>query len=508
MKTSLQVLRCQLLSVLAFLALPAGLVSSAQELYLSHTPQDSVYMAVTHSSPLSSPKPPPLDWHQDGSSSGEWSPKGMQPTNALLPTAALPPLHLHRLAQTSNLAREDPPSYDRVTPNTVSTGSHVNHPKEPSSDVVNRSLMHKLVRAHNPVTVSTNQASSSNSPKFPNAEMPNIDVESAAIGAPSPLAPASLSGADKGDALDANHTGPQKLSVEELGQWYDPRLQPPSSLSVDADAARGLKLRKHAVGSPHHAITLREVHGVDEPPTAQLVVTVKSPPQNQTFTASSTLSTETGVTTQNLTLTPATRTAANDITTVESQSQGSVQGNSTDLLGNATATAYGEHFSKSTSVKMEQQANSSEPTSTTSGNFQITQLPITTPTPGHIPGTAIDSTSSQKDICFSRMAIVWIVLAISVLVSSCSVLLTVCCMRRKKKSSSQENNLSYWNNAITMDYFSRHAVELPREIHTLESEDHDTCLPPNGDYSGSSVVLVNPFCQETLFINRDKASAI
>lgn len=51
-----------------------------------------------------------------------------------------------------------------------------------------------------------------------------------------------------------------------------------------------------------------------------------------------------------------------------------------------------------------------------------------------------------------------------------AVLLTVCCMRRKKKSSSQENNLSYWNNAITMDYFSRHAVELPREIHTLESE--------------------------------------
>lgn len=403
--------------VLAFLALPAGLVSSAQELYLSHTSQDSVYMAVTHSSPLSSPKPPPLDWHQEGSSSGEWSPKGMQPTNALLPTSALPPLHLHRLAQASNLAREDPPSYDRVTPNTVSTGSHVNHPKEPSSDVVNRSLMHKLVRAHNPVTVSTNQASSSSSPKFPNAERPNIDVESAAIGAPNPLAPLSSSGAEKGDALDANHTGPQKLSVEELGQRYAPRLQPPSSLSVDADAARGLKLRNHAVGSSHHAITLREVHGVDEPPTAQLVVTVKSPPQNQTFTASSAPSTVTGVTAQNSTLTPATRTAANDIPTVESQSQGSVQGNSTDLLGNATA--YGEHFSKSTSVKMEQQANSSEPTSTTSGNFQITQLPITTATPGHNPGTAIDSTSSQKDICFSRMAIVWIVLAISVLVSSC-----------------------------------------------------------------------------------------
>ena len=50
-----------------------------------------------------------------------------------------------------------------------------------------------------------------------------------------------------------------------------------------------------------------------------------------------------------------------------------------------------------------------------------------------------------------------------------AVLLTVCCMRRKKKSSSQENNLSYWNNAITMDYFNRHAVELPREITSLDN---------------------------------------
>ncbi|KAI5611068.1 transmembrane protein 108 isoform X3, partial [Silurus asotus] len=88
-----------------------------------------------------------------------------------------------------------------------------------------------------------------------------------------------------------------------------------------------------------------------------------------------------------------------------------------------------------------------------------------------------------------------------------AVLLTVCCMRKKKKSASHENNLSYWNNTITMDYFNRHAVELPREILPLETE-RETCLPPNGDFSDSGVVLVNPFCQETLFINRDKASDI
>lgn len=52
-----------------------------------------------------------------------------------------------------------------------------------------------------------------------------------------------------------------------------------------------------------------------------------------------------------------------------------------------------------------------------------------------------------------------------------AVLLTVCCMRRKKKTSNPENNLSYWNNAITMDYFNRHAVELPREIQSLETSE-------------------------------------
>uniref|UniRef100_A0A663DZ48 Transmembrane protein 108 n=1 Tax=Aquila chrysaetos chrysaetos TaxID=223781 RepID=A0A663DZ48_AQUCH len=92
-----------------------------------------------------------------------------------------------------------------------------------------------------------------------------------------------------------------------------------------------------------------------------------------------------------------------------------------------------------------------------------------------------------------------------------TVLLTVCCMRRKKKTSNPENNLSYWNNAITMDYFNRHAVELPREIQSLEtSEDHlsEPRSPANGDYRDSGMVLVNPFCQETLFVGHEQVSEI
>lgn len=557
MKTSLQVLRCQLLSVLAFLALPVGLLSSAQELYLSQTSQDSVSMAATHSSPLSAPKPSQLDLHQEGSSSGEWSSTGgTQPSDIILPTVTLHPFAWLHPTRTPSLAHEKTPIHDTdtVTPNTVSTKpdhvteSRVIQPQEPSSDIVNQGHMHKLVRVpqvFNPVTVSTNQASSSSSPKSPSTDVPNIDVESVARGAPNPLALMSSSGSDRGDTLgpelSPHHVQPLKLSEEEPtdpSRQYVPdqpsSLTSLSSSSVDDDLALGLNLRKQAWGVPevaaHHTITLREVPAnMNEPPTAGLVIEpkegsvspVESPPENITSTASTPAqSTEPSPSTPSPTIIQNNHTATNETTSKDSHVQAgprsSPQGNGTDNnpIGpwSANVTTFGELLANSSSVKeAPAQGNSSESPSTASRNFLNRQVPATTQDPwttGNSSGPTVDSPLSRMTICLSRMDIVWIVLAISVPVSSCSVLLTVCCMRKKKKSSSQENNLSYWNNAITMDYFSRHAVELPREIHTLESEEQDTCLPPNGDYSGSSVVLVNPFCQETLFINRDKASAI
>ncbi|XP_034561755.1 uncharacterized protein tmem108 isoform X2 [Notolabrus celidotus] len=520
MKTSLQVLRCQLLSVLAFLALPVGLVSSAQELYLIQTSQDSVSMAVTYSSPMSTPKPGSLDWFQEGSSSGEWTSKrGTQPSRVNLPPAPkLHPLALLHTTQSSSLAHDDPSigESNTVTPNTVSTESHVDHPLE-LGYTVKRSKMHKLVgvlQVQKPATVSTNQASTA---------VPNSDEESTAIGAPNPLPLMSSSGLDRGDTLSVD---PQKLSMDEHTKTDHQYVQDlkwsslttlPSKLMDEGPVLRP-KLREHTWGSAHHAITLREVHAETEPPTDELVVEpkngtvtpVQSPPKNL---ASTTSPPTLDLSIKNLTSIPNNHTSPNKTTTTEEGQV--VLGNGTDnaplghWLGNVTA--YGGLLSNDSSVKdAPSHGNSSEP-STANGNFLNRQVPATTQDPW-IPANSsdptVDSPPSRLTICLSRMDIVWIVLAISVPVSSCSVLLTVCCMRRKKKSSNQENNLSYWNNAITMDYFSRHAVELPREIHTLESEEHDTCLPPNGDYSGSSMVLVNPFCQETLFINRDKASAI
>lgn len=82
---------------------------------------------------------------------------------------------------------------------------------------------------------------------------------------------------------------------------------------------------------------------------------------------------------------------------------------------------------------------------------------------------------------------------------STAVLLTVCCLRRKKKTANPENNLSYWNNAITMDYFNKHAVELPREIQSLETSEV-TAPNPGVPLEVLAPLLGNPQAVERLLV--------
>ncbi|XP_056155520.1 transmembrane protein 108 [Lampris incognitus] len=522
-------------------------------------------MPTAQSSHPSVPTSSYLDWHQEGSNSGEWSSKGgAQPAENHLPTVILPSpglFHVTHTPHTTGLAFKHPLIHDTsaVSPNTVSsagikpdqgTPSPVIRPLELSSGVADQGRTSKLVKviqAHNPDTVSTKQAS--DGPRFPSPAVPHSETKTAARGTP-----VSSSASERGDTQEQEradsldlpqHVEPWRLSIEQPtspGQQYVTELRPSSftssSSSVDIEPASGLALREFAQGNSRlakpHTITLREVHGdINEPPTMPLVAELEgsvppiaTPPENTTLPAPTLPSTPalahkpTDKTVPDPTAMPTNHTVTNISTDGEGHGRDipapspPPEGNGTDgALRNVTVDE-GIIFNGSSPELPPSQGNSSpplEPPSTANGNFLNRLVPTTPRDPrvlGNSSGPTLNSPLSRTTICFSRMDIVWIVLAISVPVSSCSVLLTVCCMRRKKKSSSQENNLSYWNNAITMDYFSRHAVELPREIHTLESEEHDTCLPPNGDYSSSSVVLVNPFCQETLFINRDKASDI
>lgn len=395
-------------------------------------------MAVVHSSnSLSAPKPAPLQWHQEGSSSGEFSTKGgTQPSGVILPTVALHPLALLHKIPTSGVAHQGYPKYNTntVTPNTVSINNHVIHPLESSTAVDIQGHMHKLVReaqVHNPVTVSTNQGSSS-APTSPSTLGPSLDVESAARGAPNPLALLSRSGSNRGDTLAAQHIEPQKLSVEEPNdpdQQNVPDLKrslltSPTFSSPDPDPPR-LKLREHA----HHAITSREVREANEPPTGELMVEknvtsltpVQIPPEKQTSpTSTSTAPTELSRT-QNPTNSPNSHTEPNRTTAEDSGGQDNGTDSATlgHQSGNVTTSAWLLPNSSSV-VEADAEGNSSEPSSTASGNFLNRQVPATNPwTRNNSSGPTVDPPSSSMTICLSRMDIVWIVLAISVPVSSC-----------------------------------------------------------------------------------------
>lgn len=422
--------------VLAFLAMPVGLVS-AQKLFLSQTSQDSVSMATTHSTPLLPSKLPHLDWHQDGSSSGEWSSEGgVQPSSIILPTVALHPSAWLHTTQTPSVALEVPPilGTNTVTSNTVSTESQMNQPLEPNSDVVNQGHKHKLVRvpqAYNPGTTSTNQASSS--PKLPSTAVPDIDVESTARGAPNPLALMSSSGSDSGDKLTAHHVESQKLSVKEPTDpsQHIPDLQPSSLSFLPIDGDPVLGLREHAQGVPevaaHHTSTLREVRAVNEPPTEARSV---SPGPNTQWSLISTASSEPSLRSQP-TVIPNNNTSTNESTIEDGYGQ-VLRSNSTDspppgeFSGNVTAVQ-GLLFNSSAVEKTSAQGNNSEAAQNSSepagsGSVAGRQVPATTQDPwthGNSSGPTVDSPPSRTPICFSRMDFVWIVLAISVPVSSC-----------------------------------------------------------------------------------------
>lgn len=390
-------------------------MSSAQELFLTQTSPNSVSMAVASSSPLSTPKPAPFDWHQEGSSSGEWtSSRGTHPSSINLPTESkLQPLAL--LHATPGSIGES----NTVTPNTVST---VGQPLQ-LGYTVKRSKMHKLVGAlqvQKPATVSTNKASSSIL-ESPSTAVPSFGGKSSAKGAPNPLPLLSNSGSDRGDTLSVD---PQMLSVKESDRQSVNKQSSLTTLPsplMDEGPVLHPKLRERTRGAAHHAITLREVHTEPEPPTDELALeskngTVESPPLNLT---SNTSPPALDPSTKNPTILPVNQTSSNKTTTTAEVAV--VNGTDNASLGHwlGNVTAYGGLLSNVSSVK---DAPSHANSSTANGNFLNRQVPATTQDPWMLANSSdptVDTPPSRLTICLSRMDIVWIVLAISVTVSSC-----------------------------------------------------------------------------------------
>lgn len=514
MKRSLQVLPRQLLSVLLILSVPERLVSFAEDLYPSWTPRNYVSMLTTSRAlPMVPTKLPGLT--QSSTTSLDHTILAKTTTGSR-PDAITRDQPFGITIQKHGLNSVGPQSNKTSTRSVIAPYQEQNSEKVPSNPLP--ISLRPVSRMEQPGVVNRKLTGSSSSGTAGTVFSGTVHNVASVAGGPQSTEPTQQgSPTERGDTLDLGQVGfpgfkdPMDMSVEDP---TNPSWPYSSSASLLAPFyVKAKNLREHG-----HAITLRNAPPINEEPTLSSttadVPTVTqhrpSPPTRAPISAPATTNNPSPKTKNIVPI--ANSLDSNATTTTEGADVPNDMSADTDHSQYQKARNTNESVSASREAQPPQNdSNASEPPSTANGSFLNRLVPATTRGPwgsGNQSGPAPDSPHATT-ICLGKMDIIWVVLAISVPVSSCSVLLTVCCMRKKKKSASQENNLSYWNNAITMDYFSRHAVELPREIQPLETaDDQETCLPPNGDYSDSGVVLVNPFCQETLFINRDKASDI
>ncbi|XP_067234179.1 transmembrane protein 108 isoform X1 [Chanodichthys erythropterus] len=498
MKRSLQVLPHQLLSVLLILFVPVGLVFSAEELHPSQTPRDLVSMS-TSSRSLATLSPGPLSW-QDGSSNGDLHNQALA-----YPEAILRPTTVHPF-QTPKT----------TVPSVIDQSSTVGvHPRDQAPPRIPLSEAPQLTSG-SMFTRTQVQNFSTNTDKLSTiSRKPVNQFDPSGLVQRNQISPTVLDSGNQttnsGSGLSffsgtESNVAPGAKGLSETRDTGEMGVRDPTDpIQNQSSTLKTHNGQNSDKSAPHHTITLRDVSSTEKP-TLPLDTVGEALAQ-------------TGIQSPSPALAPPSNhiTTSSPTSLMENQSSVEVQGGwdgtpkmTIDSLVSMTEVTEVIN-STGASWPAVNDSDTSEAPSTASGSFMNRQVPATTQGPwgsGNQSGPALSPPHKKNTICLDKMDIVWLVLAISVPVSSCSVLLTVCCMRKKKKSATQENNLSYWNDAITMDYFTRHAVELPREIQSLETEEQETCLPPNGDYSDSGVVLVNPFCQETLFINRDKASDI
>ncbi|XP_061410632.1 transmembrane protein 108 [Lethenteron reissneri] len=107
-----------------------------------------------------------------------------------------------------------------------------------------------------------------------------------------------------------------------------------------------------------------------------------------------------------------------------------------------------------------------------------------------------------------RADIAWIVTAITVVVAT-SVLGGVLCVSRRRKEASHERNLSYWNEAITLDYF-RHAVQLPQDLPygthpTVATISLDEMALPEED---GGLTFINTFAKGVTFADGHRSTEL
>lgn len=270
---------------------------------------------------------------------------------------------------------------------------------------------------------------------------------------PAPPGPYAWRGDSVGVEPEGLQNGPQSRLLQEHGmemptdtssldftteRKHSSLFSSSSAVSLNPAASDGfLRERVQARPEPgsHHTITLREVHPLpgEDPTEALNTQAVPSPgAADASATTSLPVPPIEGVTSNTTTYSNITEPAGNgtdalgssqpsSVPTVEGKTRSSV-GNSTDSIS-VTPDINSMADKPSPDVRSHAKGSAAtEAPSTASGNFLNRQVPAATSGPwgpGNESGPALDPSDTQTTFCLGKMDIVWVILAISVPVSSC-----------------------------------------------------------------------------------------
>lgn len=384
--------------VLLILSVPVGLVFSTEELQPSQTPQDFVSMS-TSSRTLTTLTPGPLSW-QEGSRTGD--------------------LHIHSLASVEAISRPTTVHSFQTLKNTVpsaiiqrtTVGVHpfgsrdralprVPLPEVEASQLTSRSMVNRTSSGFfTTKTQDQNFSTNTDKPSTISRKPVNQATDSGS-------GHSFLSGTQSDVAQDLSGT----TDTGEM-KGKEPIQHPKSpSLSSNFKIHKGQNTNKEAL---HHTITLRDVSSIENP-TLPLETVGKALAQTGNQSPPPALALPSNhVTTSNPT------SSVESINFVEIQAGGTTNMTIDSLvsLNNATDVIN----STDASWPAANDSNISEAPSTANGSFMNRQVPATTQGPwgsGNQSGPALDPPYEKNTICLDKMDIVWLVLAISVPVSTC-----------------------------------------------------------------------------------------
>lgn len=388
--------------------MPVGLVFSAEELHPSQTPRDLVSMS-TSSRTLATLSTRPLSW-PEGSSNGDLHNQALASPEAILRPTTVHPFQTPKT----------------TVPSVIDQSSTVGvHSRDQAPPQIPLSEAPQLTSG-SMFTRTQVQNFSTNTDKLSTISRKPVNQID-----PSGLVQSSPTGLDSG-----NHSGsglsffsgteskvaPGAKGLSETRDTGEMGVGNPTDTIQNQSSSSLLSTLKTHNGqnsdksAPHHTITLRDVSSTEKP-TLPLDTVGEALAQTGIQSPSPALAPPSNhITTSN----PTSFMKNGSSVEIEGDRDGTTKMTTDSLVSLTNVTEVIN--STGASWRAANDSDTSEASSTANGSFMNRQVPATTQGPwgsGNQSGPALSPPHKKNTICLDKMDIVWLVLAISVPVSSC-----------------------------------------------------------------------------------------